>query len=107
MGMFSHGPYCRCFPAVVHDLFVLPSHRGAGVGGELLTAALQHSSDTRLRAIEVEVDSVEENARKLCEGQDMVLEVVTPKKIFKILRLDKYLYRKACCTILSQTGVLN
>ena len=93
-------------PAVVANLFVLPSHRGAGVGGELLSVALQHSFDTRLRAVEVEVDSVEENARKLLEGQDWVLEVMSPKKIFRILRLDKYLYRKACCTILSQAESL-
>ena len=89
------------------NLFVLPSHRGAGVGGELLSAALQHSSDTRLRAIEVEVDSVEENARKLCEEQDWILEIMSPKKIFRILRLDNYLYRKACCSISSQTEILH
>ena len=98
----------RCvafFAAVVSNLFVLPSHRGAGIGAELLRTALQHSTYTKLRAVELEVDSVEENARKLCEGQDWVLEVMSPKKLFRILRLDKYLYRRAC-TVWPQTEIL-
>lgn len=93
------------FAAVVSNLFVLPSHRGAGIGAELLRTALQHSTYTKLRAVELEVDSVEENARKLCEGQDWVLEVMSPKKLFRILRLDKYLYRRAC-TVWPQTEIL-
>ena len=96
--------YCL-FAAVVSNLFVLPSHRGAGIGAELLRTALQHSTYTKLRAVELEVDSVEENARKLCEGQDWVLEVMSPKALFRILRLDKYLYRRAC-TVWPQTEIL-
>ena len=62
------------------------------------SALLRHPGDD-------EVDSIEENARKLCEGQDWVLEVMSPKALFRILRLDKYLYRRAC-TVWPQTEIL-
>ena len=84
---------------------MLPSHRGAGIGAELLQTVLEHYTYTKLRAVELEVDSVEENARKLCEGQDWILEVMSPKTLFRLLRLDKYLYRKAC-TGWPQTEIL-
>ena len=85
--------------AIIDHLFVSPPYRGEHLGEELLRTALSHCVAAGFRAVEMEIDDVQQRARKLCERLDWAQEKMTVKSIFQIFKLESFTYRIACCQI--------
>lgn len=87
--------------AVIDHLFVSPPYRGEQLGEEMLRTALSHCVEAGFRAVEMEIDDVQQRARKLCERLDWALDKMTVKSVFQIFKLESFTYRIACCQIKS------
>ncbi len=53
--------------AWLEELFVLPEHRGTGVGGEMLAAACAHAAERGCAAVDLEVEEAHPRAARLYE----------------------------------------
>jgi GNAT superfamily N-acetyltransferase len=53
--------------AWLEELFVLPEHRGTGVGGQMLAAACAHAAERGCAAVDLEVEEAHPRAARLYE----------------------------------------